>query len=137
MKLNNFNMIRRFALAALVALTGSLAEAESLPIHVSIPFAFTANGNVMPAGDYTVKPLDSVSGAVVLHSGKTSLIALSMGGSDAMTAPKLTFATADAGKALTSISAPGWTAYFSVPKKLTIAKRMEVSGVLAAIASIR
>jgi hypothetical protein len=137
MKLNNFNMIRRFALAALMAFTGSLAEAESLPIHVSIPFAFTANGSVMPAGEYTVKPLDGFTGAVVLHSGKTSLIALSMQGPDAMAVPKLTFATADAGKVLASISAPGWTASFAVPKKLTLAKRMEVSGVLAAIASIR
>ena len=136
MKLDN-NTIRRFVMAALMALTGTLAaEAESLPIRVTVPFAFTANGNVMPAGEYTIRPINGVSGAVVLHgmmAGNANMIALSMPGSDAMVTPSLVFAEADAGKALSLISAPGWSVKLALPKKLTLARRLEVTGIVAMV----
>ena len=144
MKLNIFNntavsvgtIARRCAMTAALALAATGLYAESLPIHVTVPFAFTVAGHVMPMGEYSIKPVEGFTGTVALHhmTEKVNMLAFARPGSDAMSTPTLVFTVVDEGKALTSVTAPGWTLSFAAPASLTkpLAK-LEVPGVTAMV----
>ena len=143
MKLNNFktvfafsNIARRFVMTAALALGATGLYAERLPIHVTVPFAFTVSGHVMPMGEYSIKPLEGMPGAVALHhmTEGVNMLALARPGSDAMTTASLVFTVVDEGKALSSVVAPGWTLSFPTPAPLNkpLAK-LEVRGVTAMV----
>jgi hypothetical protein len=63
-------------LAALPAFGGDLLQ----PIHVNVPFAFTAGKTTMPAGEYTV--YESDTHLVTLRGNTRSIMILATAGND-------------------------------------------------------
>ena len=76
----NSYALRTFAALALVlALTAASAHAQSPSadaMRITIPFGFTAGGQALPAGAYTVKRLLQTGGAFLIQStdGETSVV---------------------------------------------------------------
>jgi hypothetical protein len=89
------------SVAALPALGGELQ-----PIHVNVPFSFSAGKTVMPAGEYTV--YENESHLVTLRGNKNSVLLLSTAGSEAQDAKTaLGFERTASGLHLRSIRAAG------------------------------
>jgi hypothetical protein len=136
MKLNlkkTIGSMGRLAIAA--ALGAAMLPAEDLPVHVNIPFAFTVHGNAMPAGEYTIKPLEGAAGVVSLHheTMKANMLAIALPGTKPADLTTLTFTEVDSTKALTLVRTPGWSMSFLAPAPLLkpVAARTEVPGVAA------
>ncbi len=94
-----------FAASMLFGL-GSVASAETL--HAKVPFTFTAAGTVLPAGTYTIRPLNGTIGVLLFENEETGarnivFAQMSVDSRGKATVP-LTFApVAGSGRALTSI----------------------------------
>ena len=58
------------AAAAVTAVSSTAAGAHAESLHVRIPFAFTASGNKLPAGDYTISEMTG-NPAVLLIAGSS------------------------------------------------------------------
>jgi hypothetical protein len=88
--------------AALPAIGGELQ-----PIHVNVPFSFTAGKTNLPAGEYTVYENDSH--LVTLRGSKTSVMLLGTAGSYSQdeTASSLGFERTSKGFQLRTIKAAG------------------------------
>ena len=137
MKLNTVFSFRRFATAAVLALSTVALHAEAGSIRVTIPFAFTVAGTAMPAGDYTIKTLTGYPTVVSLHNAaaKANIIALATADSYATDKLAVTF---DETKALSTVSAPGWAVILPPMGAHKLAsKRVEMPGVAAAVLPVR
>ncbi len=87
--------------AALPAFGGELQ-----PLHVSVPFTFTAGKTTLPAGEYTVT--ENESHIVMLRGEKSSVLLLSMPGTDSQNDKNaLDFERTSKGFELRSIRAVG------------------------------
>ena len=137
MKLNTVFSIRRFATAAVLALTTVGLHAEGSALRVTIPFEFTVAGKAMPAGEYTIKTLIGYPTVVSLYNSaaKANIIALATADAYASDKAAVTF---DEAKALSTVSAPGWAVILPPMGAHKLAsKRAEMPGVAAAVLPVR
>jgi len=92
-----------------IGLSGAALPAfggELLPLHVSVPFAFTAGKTALPAGEYTVT--ETQSHIVTLRGDKSAVLLLSTPGSDSQNDKNaLDFERTSKGFELRSIRAAG------------------------------
>ena len=141
MKLNLINSVRsftsHFALACGMALTSAALHAESLPLRVTIPFGFTVGGHSMPAGEYSIKPLDGFASAVAMHheTDGANVIALVSPGTLSATS-KLTFTLMGTERVLAGVNAPTWAFMFPVASganETKLARAAKVPGMATAI----
>ncbi len=137
MKLNTVFSIRRFATAAVLALSTVGLHAEGVALRVTIPFAFTVSGTAMPAGEYTIRPLTGYPTVVSLHNAAAKANVIALATADSYAADKMTL-TFDETKALSTVSAPGWAVVLPVMGAHKLAsKRVEMPGVAAAVLPVR
>jgi hypothetical protein len=87
--------------AALPAFGGEL-----LPLHVNVPFAFTAGKTSLPAGEYTVS--ENQSGMVTVRGERSAVLLLSIPGNDSQDEKNaLSFERTSKGFQLRTIHAAG------------------------------
>jgi hypothetical protein len=89
------------SLAALPAFGGELE-----PLHVTVPFAFTAGKTTLPAGDYTVYENDAH--LLTIRGNKGGVLILGVPGNEAEDdKSSLSFQRTDKGYSLTSVRSAG------------------------------
>ena len=133
MKLNTLFSIRRFATAAVLALSTVALHAEGIALRVTIPFAFTVSGTAMPAGDYTIRPLSGYPTVVSFHNAAAKANVIALATADSYATDKMTL-TFDEAKALSTVSAAGWAVILPPMAANKLAsKRVEMPGVAAAV----
>ena len=105
--MNKLQTLVAFSAISFVALPAWGGEIE--PLHVTVPFAFTAGKATLPAGQYTVSESDSH--VFTIRGAKTSTLVLGAAGTDTGDeGNSLSFHHTDKGYALTLIRAAGHAA---------------------------
>src|SRR5580704_10649139 len=88
------------SLAAMPAFGGDLT-----PLHVNVPFAFTAGKTAMPAGEYTVVETDTH--LVTIRGAKSAVMVLASAGNESDETNALGFERTSKGFSLRTVRAAG------------------------------
>ena len=67
MKKQAYTMIAMMILAGFVTMSSAKAQSSSLQLIANIPFEFTVGSKTLPAGDYTVRQINSYSDRAILQ----------------------------------------------------------------------
>ena len=73
------SIFSKFILAPAVLAAAALAANTAMAATVKIPFNFTANGKVLPAGDYTVQHGQNNSFVTLKHIGSSEVLTYIIG----------------------------------------------------------
>jgi len=98
----------------MTSLFGALSSASAETLHARIPFAFSAGGTSMPAGNYAISTMPHAPQVLLFKNEDTKMQAIvfarTASGLPAKPAPPLRF-TADSSELfeLTNIAASSWT----------------------------
>jgi len=127
------NLLKSAVLMA--SLFGALSSASAETLHARIPFAFSAAGTSMPAGNYTISTMGDASQLLLFENEDTKMQAIvfarTVSGLPAKPAPPLTFtAYSSEPMELTNIAASSWTYELS-----THAVRKALKGVALTLTS--
>ena len=106
------NLLKSAVLMA--SLFGALSSASAETLHARIPFAFSAGGNSMPAGNYAISTMPHAPSVLLFENEDTKMQAIvfarTASGLPAKPTPPLTFtAYSSENMELTNIAASTWT----------------------------
>ena len=105
------NLLKSAVLMA--SLFGALSSASAETLHARIPFAFSAAGTSMPAGNYAISTMPQAPQVLLFENEDTKMQAMVFArtaGLPAKPAPPLTFtAYSSESMELTNIAASTWT----------------------------
>ena len=104
------NLLKSTVLAA--SLLGALTSASAETLHARIPFGFSAAGNTMPAGAYSIRPIPNAPSVLLFENETTKMqaIVFARRTADAPEKPAepLTFNGSGERMELINIAAAGW-----------------------------
>ena len=111
---NKLTTLLAFSAAGMSLAAMPAFGSELTPLHVTVPFAFTAGKTAMPAGQYTVYENDSH--VITIRGAKSAIMVLSTPGTESENEPNaLGFERSGSGFALRMVRATGHASSILTP----------------------
>jgi len=105
------NLLKATVLTA--SLLGALSSASAETLHARIPFGFSVDGTVMPAGAYSIRPLPNAPYVLLFENETVKMQAIvfvrTSTGAQGKPAAPLTFTSGGEGRELSGIASDGRT----------------------------